>query len=212
MEEVNDIVKRIKKRRLELEYSFQDLANKTNMSKSTLQRYETGAIRNLPLDKLEILASALQTTPSYLMGWDEKEEETLKAKVKGVKIPVLGRVAAGIPIEMIEDVLDYEEITEDMARHGEYFALKIQGDSMSPRIWNNDVVIVKQQDDAENGDIVIATINGDDAVCKRLQKYNDGIALISLNPQYEPIYLKKEDVEKKPVRIIGKVVELRGKF
>lgn len=209
MEEVNNIVKRIKKRRLELEYSFQDLADKTNMSKSTLQRYETGAIKNLPLDKLEVLASALQTTPSYLMGWDEAKEEPKK---KGVKIPVLGRVAAGVPIEMIEDVLDYEEITEDMAKHGEYFALKIQGDSMSPRIWNNDVVIVKQQDDAENGDIVIAAINGDDAVCKRLQKYSDGIALVSLNPQYEPIYLKKDEVDGKPVRIIGKVVELRGKF
>ena len=209
MEEVNNIVKRIKKRRLELEYSFQDLADKTNMSKSTLQRYETGAIKNLPLDKLEVLASALQTTPSYLMGWDEVKEEPKK---KAVKIPVLGRVAAGVPIEMIEDVLDYEEITEDMAKHGEYFALKIQGDSMSPRIWNNDVVIVKQQDDAENGDIVIAAINGDDAVCKRLQKYSDGIALVSLNPQYEPIYLKKDEVDGKPVRIIGKVVELRGKF
>ncbi len=109
MEDVNNIVKRIKKRRLELEYSFQDLADKTNMSKSTLQRYETGAIKNLPLDKLEVLASALQTTPSYLVGWDEKEEEMPKTKVKGVKIPVLGRVAAGVPIEMIEDVLDYEE-------------------------------------------------------------------------------------------------------
>ena len=209
MEDVNNIVKRIKKRRLELEYSFQDLADKTNMSKSTLQRYETGAIKNLPLDKLEVLASALQTTPAYLMGWDEAKEEPKK---KGVKIPVLGRVAAGVPIEMIEDVLDYEEITEDMAKHGEYFALKIQGDSMTPRIWNNDVVIVRQQDDAENGDIVIAAINGEDAVCKRLQKYNDGIALISLNPQYEPIYFKRDEVDEKPVRIIGKVIELRGKI
>ena len=82
MEEVNNIVKRIKKRRLELEYSFQDLADKTNMSKSTLQRYETGAIKNLPLDKLEVLASALQTTPSYLMGWDEAKEEPKKKETK----------------------------------------------------------------------------------------------------------------------------------
>jgi len=209
MEEANNIVKRIKKRRLELKYSFQDLADKTNMSKSTLQRYETGTIKNLPLDKLEVLASALQTTPSYLMGWDEVKEEPKK---KGIKIPVLSRVAAGIPIEMIEDVLDYEEISGDMAKHGEYFALKIQGDSMTPRICNNDVVIVRQQDNAENGDIVIAAINGDDAMCKRLQKYNDGIALISLNPQYDPIYLKNDEIDEKPVRIIGKVVELRGKF
>ena len=209
MEEANNIVKRIKKRRLELGYSFQDLADKTNMSKSTLQRYETGTIKNLPLDKLDVLASALQTTPSYLMGWDEVKEEPKK---KGIKIPVLSRVAAGISIEMIEDVLDYEEISEDMAKHGKYFALKIQGNSMAPRIYNNDVVIVRQQDNAENGDIVIAAINGDDAMCKRLQKYNDGIALISLNPLYEPIYLKKDEIDEKPVRILGKVVELRGKF
>ena len=209
MEEANNIVKRIKKRRLELGYSFQDLADKTNMSKSTLQRYETGTIKNLPLDKLDVLASALQTTPSYLMGWDKVKEDPKK---KGIKIPVLSRVAAGIPIEMIEDILDYEEISEDMAKHGKYFALKIQGDSMAPRIYNNDVVIVRQQDNAENGDIVIAAINGDDAMCKRLQKYNDGIALISLNPLYEPIYLKKDEIDEKPVRILGKVVELRGKF
>ena len=189
--------------------TLEELGNKVGVGKSTVRKWENGMIANMKRDKILKVAEALNTTPAYLMGWDEVKEEPKK---KGVKIPVLGRVAAGVPIEMIEDVLDYEEITEDMARHDKYFALKIQGDSMTPRIWNNDVVIVRQQDDAENGDIVIATVNGDDAVCKRLQKYNDGIALISLNPQYEPIYFKKDEVDEKPVRIIGKVVELRGKF
>lgn len=211
MEYVNDIVKRIKTRRLELEYSFQDLANKTNMSKSTLQRYETGAIKNLPLDKLEVLASALQTTPAYLMGWEETTEEPAP-KRKGVTIPVLGHVAAGIPIEMIEDIIDTEEIPEDMAKHGEFFALKIKGDSMTPSINNSDVVIVRQQEDAENGDIVIATVNGNDAVCKRLKKYSDGLSLISLNPAYEPLYFNTSEIQGTPVKIIGKVVELRRKF
>ena len=189
----------------------EELAKRLETSKQTIYKYENQIITNIPSDKIEILAKIFKVSPIYLMGWDETNEES-PPKKKGVKIPVLGRVAAGIPIEMIEDVLDYEEITEDMAKHGEYFALKIKGDSMTPRIWNNDVVIVRQQDDAENGDIVIATINGDDAVCKRLQKYNDGIALISLNPLYDPIYLKKDEIDEKPVRIIGKVIELRGKF
>ena len=189
--------------------TLEELGNKVGVGKSTVRKWENGMIANMKRDKILKVAEALNTTPAYLMGWDETKEEPKK---KGVKIPVLGRVAAGVPIEMIEDVLDYEEITEDMAKHGEYFALKIQGDSMTPRIWNNDVVIVRQQDDAENGDIVIAAINGDDAVCKRLQKYNDGIALISLNPVYDPIYLKKDEIDEKPVRILGKVVELRGKF
>lgn len=206
------IGERIKQLREANSLTQEELAKRLETSKQTIYKYENQIITNIPSDKIETLAKIFKVSPIYLMGWDEKEEEKPKAKVKGVKIPVLGRVAAGVPIEMIEDVLDYEEITEDMARHDKYFALKIQGDSMTPRIWNNDVVIVRQQDNAENGDIVIATINGDDAVCKRLQKYNDGIALISLNPQYEPIYFKKDEVDEKPVRIIGKVVELRGKF
>lgn len=189
--------------------TLEELGNKVGVGKSTVRKWENGMIANMKRDKILKVAEALNTTPAYLMGWDEAKEEPNK---KGIKIPVLGRVAAGVPIEMIEDVLDYEEITEDMAKHGEYFALKIQGDSMTPRIWNNDIVIVRQQDDAENGDIVIAAINGEDAVCKRLQKYNDGIALISLNPQYEPIYFKRDEVDEKPVRIIGKVIELRGKI
>ena len=205
------IGERIKQLREANSLTQEELAKRLETSKQTIYKYENQIITNIPSDKIEILAKIFKVSPIYLMGWDETNEES-PPKKKGIKIPVLGRVAAGVPIEMIEDVLDYEEITEDMARHDKYFALKIQGDSMTPRIWNNDVVIVRQQDDAENGDIVIATVNGDDAVCKRLQKYNDGIALISLNPQYEPIYFKKDEVDEKPVRIIGKFVELRGKF
>lgn len=70
--DMNAIIRRIRKRREDLQYSFQDLADKTNMSKSTLQRYETGAIKNVPLDKLEVLARALEVTPAYLMGWEKE--------------------------------------------------------------------------------------------------------------------------------------------
>ena len=69
---MNDIIDRIKKRRCELEMSYQDLAYKTGLSKSTLQRYETGSIKNMPIDKLEVLANALKVSPGYLMGWEEK--------------------------------------------------------------------------------------------------------------------------------------------
>ncbi len=131
---------------------------------------------------------------------------------KGAAINVYGRVAAGIPLEMIEDIIDTEEIPEEMARTGEFFGLKIRGDSMEPRMTDGDVVIVRKQEDAETNDVVIATVNGTDATCKRLKKYNDGIALISLNPKYEPMYFSKDEIESKPVCIIGRVVELRAKF
>lgn len=99
-----------------------------------------------------------------------------------------------------------------MAKTGDFFALQIQGDSMEPKISNGDVVIVRQQDDAETGDTVIALINGDDAVCKRLRKYKEGLELISTNPSYVPLYFDEETIKNKPVKIIGKVVELRAKF
>jgi repressor LexA len=99
-----------------------------------------------------------------------------------------------------------------MARTGEFFGLQIKGDSMEPKISDGDVVIVRQQNDAESGDIVIATINGDEATCKRIRKYRDGIELVSNNPCYEPMFFSNEEIENKPVRIIGRVVELRAKF
>ena len=132
--------------------------------------------------------------------------------VRSIKINVLGRVAAGIPINAITDIIDTEEITEELARTGEFFGLKIKGDSMEPRICDGDVVIVRQQDDAESGDIVIAMVNGDDATCKRLVKYAKSIALVSFNTKYEPMIFTEQEIEEKPVRIIGKVVELRGKL
>ena len=79
-------------------------------------------------------------------------------------------------------------------------------------MYENDVVIVRKQDDAESGDIVIAMVNGHDATCKRLMKYAGSIALLSLNPKYEPLVFTENEIEEKPVRIIGKVVELRGKL
>lgn len=136
-----------------------------------------------------------------------------KVAKRAIQIPVLGNVAAGIPIEAIEDVLDYEEVSEEMARTGDLFALKIKGDSMYPEIKDRDVVIVKRQESADTNDIVIALVNGDnEATCKRLVKYANGIRLMPINPTYEPMYYSNEDIIEKPVRIIGKVVENRRKY
>lgn len=143
---------------------------------------------------------------------DDKSALLGKSRTVSFTIKVLGRVAAGLPIEAVENIIDTEEISEDMARSGEYFGLQIHGDSMEPRMYEGDVVIVRQQDDAESGDIVIAMINGNDATCKRLTKYAGGITLSSLNTKYEPMMFSNEEIINKPVKIIGKVVELRGKL
>ena len=131
---------------------------------------------------------------------------------RSFSIPVYARVGAGPPLEASEEIIDREEISERMASLGSFYGLRISGDSMEPRIVRGDVVIVRKQDTADDGDIVIAIVNQNDAVCKRLKKYKGGIALVSNNPMYEPMYFTITDTQDIPVRIIGKVVELRGKL
>ena len=131
----------------------------------------------------------------------------------GTWVPVLGDVAAGIPIEAVENIVDYEEIDTAMASTGEYYGLRIKGSSMEPRIREGDVVIVRQQEDADTGDTAVVLVNGDSATVKRIKKEPDGgLWLLPNNPAYDPQHYSPSEVEHKPVRIIGKVVELRGKF
>lgn len=159
------------------------------------------------IDKIQKMADYFHIEKSDLV-----EPRSAAKKTEGCRIPVLGRVAAGVPLEMVEDVIDWEEISETTANLGQIFALRIKGDSMNPRIVDGDVVIIRQQDDAESGDVVIASVNGDDATCKRLRKYKEGIELIPFNPSYAPMFFSNQDIAEKPVRILGKVIELRGKF
>ena len=196
--------------------SAQELSNRSNVAKASISQYVNGSHKpsNISSGKM---ASVLNVNPLWLMGFDVPMNiDTPHTSVpahKGIVINVLGRVAAGIPIEAITDIIDTEEISQELAKTGEFFGLQIHGDSMEPRMYEGDVVIVRQQDDAESGDIVIALVNGNDATCKRLTKYAGGISLVSLNSaKYEPMVFSNQEIEEKPVRIIGKVVELRGKF
>ncbi len=190
-----------------------DLVEKTGIGKSSISTYLSGAYEPKQRNIYKI-AKALDVSESWLMGADVPMNriDLFSKSSSSVTINIYGRVAAGIPLEMIEDIIDTEEIPEDLARTGEFFGLKIHGDSMEPKISDGDIVIVRKQDDAETGDTVIATVNGTDATCKRLRKYRDGIELIATNPSYEPIYFSNQDIAEKPVRILGKVVELRAKF
>ena len=184
-----------------------DLSIYMKVSQATVSNWCKG-IKAPRMDKLDKICIFFNCKRSDLL--EDKLEP--HEKPKGVQIPVLGDVAAGIPIEAIEDIIDYEEIDEELASKGEFFGLRIKGNSMSPRIQSGDVVIVRVQSDAESGDIVIAKVNGDDACCKKLLKHNDGITLLSFNQDYEPLSFNKQDIVSLPVSIIGKVVELRGKF
>lgn len=171
---------------------------------------------NLSEEQVRKLAILLDTTYDYLMGLTDDPGIPINDK-DGIKIRVFGDVAAGIPIQQIdnfdpEDADSWEEIDRRTAKNGTYFALRIKGDSMEPRMFAGDVVIVRYQQEIESGDIAIVAINGDEATCKKITLTSDGMILNSLNPKYEPRFLSSEAVRKLPVRILGKVVEVRGKL
>lgn len=203
------IGERIKIRREELGLTQEELAKMIGYSsKSSINKIELN-VQNLTQSKIKAIADALQTTPSYIMGW---EGEQKRNSYKSVQIPVLGRVAAGEPIYDEGNIIGYTEISEEWSRRGDFFGLIIEGNSMEPRIYNGDTVIVRQQSDAETGDIVIASVNGDSGTCKRLVKHRKGIELQPLNPKYEPFVFTNKEIIELPVSVLGKVVEVRSRL
>lgn len=202
MESLNQRLRRLRK---EKSYNQSKVANKIGVSQNAYSRYELG-LAEPSADSLRLIADLYNVTIDYLLtGSDLKTE-------KGIKIPVLGSIPAGIPIEAIEEILDYEEIPKEWASQGEYFGLKVKGNSMEPRICSGDVVIVRKQEDAETGDVCVVMVNGFDATLKQIKKDTGGITLVPFNKTYSPVYYSNKEIQELPVRIVGKVVELRGKF
>lgn len=189
MEKLRDLRKQINK-------PMREVANDLNISVSALAGYETGT-REPSLSVLTSLADYYGVTVDALLR-DEK------------RVPVVGDVKAGIPAEAIED-LDPDEWEEVDGNCKEYFALRITGTSMQPRMSEGDVVIVKKQNMVENGDIAVVLV-GDEATCKKIKFTKSGLYLIGLNPDFEPLFYSPEECVSLPVRILGKVVELRAKF
>ena len=205
---------RLKQLRNEKKINQRELANFLKVAPSTISMYESGQ-REPNFEVLESLADFFNVDLNYLLGKSDKTTKLMiedSQPTQGLQIPVLGTVAAGIPISAVEDILDYEEVPQSWENQGEFFALRIKGDSMQPKMDDGDVVIVRQQSDANSGDTVIVLVNGDDATCKKLQKTENGIMLVSTNPNYLPMFFTNEEISTKPVVILGKVVELRSKF
>ena len=188
-------------------YSQKDLASQLFVTQQAVGKWERGEATPNPETVLKI-AKILGITTDQLLG-----DTATPASTGGTWVPVLGDVAAGIPIEAVENIVDYEEIDSSMASTGEFFGLRIKGSSMEPRIRDGDVVIVRRQEDAETSDTAVILVNGDSATVKRIKKEPDGsLWLLPNNPSYDPQHYSPAEIASLPVRIIGKVVELRGKF
>lgn len=196
---------RLKEARKAKRLTQKEVADFIGLSQGQYSNWERGGVK---IDDVSLrrLAELFEVSVDYLLGM------TTSAKRRVIRIPVLGRVAAGIPIEAIEEIIDYEDLDADTFGDGEYFGLQVKGHSMEPKISDGDVVIVRRQEDVENGDIAVVLVNGDEATVKRIKKAPAGVTLLPSNPAYEPMFYTNEEIESLPVKVIGRVVELRAKL
>ena len=160
------------------------------------------------VEKIRLLADYLGVTTSELLG------EEPRASPGAIRISVLGTIPAGVPVEAVEDVLDWEEIPESWGSGGrEYFGLRVKGDSMYPRYIEGDTVILRKQPTCDSGDDCAVLVNGDEATLKQVHfRPGGGVELRPVNPAYPPRVYSPAEVERLPVSILGVVVELRRKI
>jgi len=182
------------------------VAKETGISPSTLSQWKIGSY-SPKIEKLQKIADYFDVPLEYFTGKVPKQPTPTTPYTRWV--PILGRVVAGIPAEMVEDIIGYEEIPSAV---GEAFALMIDGDSMAPMLLKGDVIVVRKQADVESGQIAIVAVNGDDATCKKLIKTEDGVILQPVNPDYDPIFYSNEDIISLPVTVLGQVIEIRRKL
>ncbi len=202
---------RIREFRKQKGFTLEVLAKKLGTSKQTIQRYETGAISNIPKERIEALANMLETTPSDLMGWSSGErsifsyENIVPLTVK--RLPILGDIACGEPIYANEE---YESFAAVNVNTDADFCLRAHGDSMTgARIFDGDIVFIRSQNMVDNGEIA-AVIIDDEATLKRVYYYpNEGKLLLSPeNPKYAPLVYIGDELDH--IKILGKAVAFQS--
>ena len=211
--------KRLKEARERNKITLEEAGKKVDVHKSTVLRWENGETEKIKLPILETLADYYNVNPAWLAGFDvpmEKNLTTHKIDELGnsvIPIPILGTVKAGYDYLAQENWVGTIDVETSLVGNGkDYFALKVHGNSMSPVLIEDDIVIIKKQNDFENGDIVVAIINGDEATIKKGKKSDSSILLQPLNPSYEPLIFTYDEMKTIPVEIIGIVKQLKREF
>lgn len=202
------IAENIKKLRERFNLTQDELGEIAGVSGGAVSTWERGTAEPR-MGAVQRIADALNVSKAEIIE-DRTDKKTVST---AISIPILNTVVAGLPLSAYEDIIGYEEVSRKLGNSDELFALKVKGDSMLPVLQEDDVIIVKQQSDVESGDIAIVLINGDEATVKKVMKSQDGITLIAFNPVvYEPHFYPNDEIVRMPIRIAGKVVEMKRSF
>lgn len=205
---MDTIGKRMRLARINKQKTLEDIAKAVGVSRQTIQRYESGVIGNIPYDKIEGIAKALNVTPGYLMGWEQLPDIPGFPNIFPIetkKIPLLGKIAAGQPV-MAEECFDsYVQCGTDI--HAD-FCLRVQGDSMiNARIYDGDIVFIHKQPEVENGEIAAVAID-DEVTLKRVYMSDNFVELRAENPKYKPMVFNQSNCLN--FRILGKAIAFQG--
>lgn len=182
--------------------TLEELGKLCKTTKQTVYKYENSIVTNIPLDRLALIANALDVSQAYLMGWEEETPKNVLPMPAMERVPRVGRIACGEPITAEENIEDYDEAPQDW--HAD-FTLLCVGDSMSPKIEDGDLVAIRKQSEVINGQIAAVRI-GDEATLKQVFLHNDYIELRPINPAYASIIRRCDEMEE--MRIEGKAVGL----
>lgn len=191
-----------------------DLVEKTKLDKTLINKYLSG-VANAKQKKLAILAKALDVDEVWLMGYDTSMVNSTSTKLENNVVPIniFDGVVSDFNVLFPKNIIGTVDIEKSIINNGDnFFALKVKDDSMSPVFIENDIIVIKEQHDFENGDLVVAVINTNDITIKKVQKIDAGIVLQSFNPHYAPLFFTHSDIENLPVKIIGIVKQLRREF
>lgn len=217
-----DLGRYLKQLREVKDLSLRKVNELTGISYTHLNMIENGK-RNVTPALLRNLAQLYNI--NYLdlyekAGYIDLIEDEKKSKIKTdmlgnpvSPIPLLGTVKAGYNYLAQENWIGTIDVETSLVGSGEdYFALKVKGDSMAPTFLENDIVIIKKQNDCENNEYAVVIINGDEGTLKKVKKTDDGIVLQPLNPAYGPVMYTKDEIEKIPIIIVGVVKQLKREF
>lgn len=202
---------RLKMLREEKELNQVELGKIIGVSGQALGMYENEK-RDMSTDTVIKLANYFGVTIDYLLGKSDIRTKTDEIDNPVVSIPLLGIVKAGYDYLAEENIIDYVTVTNSNINNKDFFALKVKGNSMVPEIHEGDIAIVKKQNDFENGDYVVALINGDEATIKKGYKTDNGLLLQPVNQSVAPLIFDKETINSMPVTIIGVVYNITRSF
>lgn len=198
-------MKNLKALRLSNNLTQEKLSNILNIGRTTYTQYETG-VSEPDISMLIKIADYFNVTVDYIL------DKEVKSNTGIIKIPVLKYLNTDKTLLSLGHTIDYEEIIKNDSETSNYFGFKIDDNSMEPLIFKNDIVIVKYQDNVENKEIGIVTVGNNNGICRKIFRHNKGISLIALNTQFEPEFFTHIEIKKIPIKIMGKVIELKRKF